>query len=168
MYNLNFEFRGFTYSNIIIKINGKLVKLKKRDNRGFYHLDYTSDSKSVELKIFSFLDLKGRLWFLSSLLLFFISIFGLLDIQKGTNGKAFTYFSVLDLNEGNNKIIIGYKGMRKDITCIESKQNFELCEVENTTYIDEQYLKRRKIMRIVKVLIIVFIILLGIISLIVR
>ena len=81
MNELNLKLAGCTYKqrpNIFI--DGKEVKYNK-DDFGNLVVNYKTEKDSVEVAICKYLEINSKLWFLMSIVFFFVSIFGIFDAR---------------------------------------------------------------------------------------
>ena len=59
-------------------IDGKNIPYK-RNATGSYDAVYTTDKDSANILVYKYLEIRGKLWWLMSLLFFFVSVFGIFD-----------------------------------------------------------------------------------------
>ena len=60
----------------IVMIDGQRVNYKKNEFEG-YDLNYQTEKEEIEVEIYRYLELKGKLWWLYALISFIVSIFGI-------------------------------------------------------------------------------------------
>ena len=131
-------------------VDGKSVKGKKNQFGNTVKCIET-DKEEIEISIFDFNEMQGKLWFLTSFIFFIISLFGLLDIKLNKKCRSIDCKLKVKLDKEINNLNIQY-GKFEDNGCAV---NFESdCEVEvisNRYYINEKLVKRFKIMKWVKI-----------------
>lgn len=150
---LNLRVRGYKNLAPIVKVDGNLVKLKK-NKFGSYSIDYETDKDKVEVSIYKYLEISGRLWWLFTPLFFIISIFGLLDPVR--DGKPVIVDSkfVIDMTSSENRkldlVLDRFTEESGKAFAIEGDLSVE--EISNVYFVDPVIKRRQNIMRVVKVL----------------
>lgn len=130
-------------------VDGKRLKSKK-DNFGNACSLIETDNGDVEIEIFNWNEMQGKLWFLTSFIFYIISIFGLLDIKQNKSCRFINCKLKVKLKEENNLKII-YNKFQHNSKAINYEGNCEVEEISNIYYIDEICRKRFKIMKWVKI-----------------
>ena len=149
--NLNLKVSNISNFNPTIYVDGKVIKFR-RDNFGNYVTTYQTSSPTVKIEIKKMYDINGPFWFLTSLLFFFVSIFGIFDLKP--NKRCISVIASFNVKVTKNcNLKIGFKSRT------QMEKAFELepteCEIEGETgnkyFIDDVAKKRYKTMRIVKI-----------------
>ncbi len=134
-------------NNSFINIDGKPVKMKRGEN-GTGIITYQTENSSVHLSVKTFMEIKGKFWWLTSILYFIVSIFGLFDVRSNRKCRAITYEAELTLTNGDNCTmrLMRWKKGEPAVTLTDIEKD----EKENLCFIDEVALRRKKIMLFVK------------------
>ncbi len=148
MKNVNFRLVNFGSSRNIITIDGEQVRPVKGKN-GRYDVRYSTEKDSVRVSIKTFLFLDGALWWLASIIRFFISVFGIFDTYENHKCRAISYEADVSVQDGVEYRVrfLNWKEGEKAIAL----DGAETEEEKNECYTDRRALKRKKIMIGVKI-----------------
>ena len=97
MNEINFKMRIGAISNPPFTFDGEAVKFEKSGSD--YVGNFKTDKDTVELEIFRYHEMSGKLWWLFSLLFFIVSVFGIFDMRLDRHGICIKYKSILHLKE---------------------------------------------------------------------
>ena len=131
-------------------VDGKRVKSKK-DNFGKKCSTIETENDEVEIKIFDFDEMQGKLCFVSSLVFFIISIFGILDIKYKKNCRSIDCKLKVKLKNEENQLKISYNKFEDNEAAVNCEGDCEVEVISNKYYINEVSKKRFKIMKWVKI-----------------
>lgn len=150
MRNVNLNVVGSSNLNPILAIDGKTLKTKK-NKHGNIQYSFDTEKDEIELSVFRYLELNGRLWWLMAILFFVISIFGILNPPYEKKCIQIDYKVKLKLKE-NNDITIKLNASSNDgkVGRIETVCDCE--EISNNFDIDKVAQKRKKIIKICEVI----------------
>lgn len=152
MRNLNIKITGVSSKfHPYMMIDGKKVKYKK-NQFGFYEINYQTEKENVEMHIYKYLELQGKFWFLYALLSFIISVFGIFEPLYDKKCVVINCKFALKLNE-QNEMKIQFNNMIKEGKAVDIESNFEVEELNNSYFVDEKAKKRWKILLAFKILV---------------
>lgn len=155
MKELNLKLKGTKQINPIIQVDGKIVK-GKYNKFGNYEGKIDIQKDIVDVKIFRYLEINGKFWFLLSIFYFLISIFGIFDTMKEKTCIVLDCYFKLntkDVNNANLELIAGEfqtQGKAFKIQC-----DCEVKEVSNNYYFDKKAKTKKKWLNCTKFLIFV-------------
>ena len=153
MKNITIKMIGFGFLPTLT-IDNKVVKTKK-NKFGGRECFVQTDKNTVEIGVYKYQEINGKLWWLMYFLFFVISLGGIFDIPFGKNIVSLTSKFVVTVGENTNiKIYLNENAMRngKSNNAIKIECTDEVETVQNTIFVDERAKKRIKIYRILKVL----------------
>ena len=117
-------------------IDGDSVSSEK-DEHGKLVCKHQTEKDSVKIQVVRYLDCGSIWWFITQILFFIISIFGLLDIRGKNRGIALDFTA--EVETANFGYITLNCNMLKDgVKAIEIKSNTPVKEEANKYYADEQ------------------------------
>lgn len=148
MKNAKFRLVNFTSSRNILTVDGKQVYPKKGKN-GAYDVHLSTEKETIHVSVKTFLFLDGALWWLASIVRFFISVFGIFDTYENHKCRAICYEADVSVQDGGNYRLrfLNWKEGEKAIAL----EGVETVEQKNECYTDKRALKRKKIMIGVKI-----------------
>lgn len=150
MKRLNLKIASHSSIDSYFLVDGKRVKSKK-DNFGKKCSIIETENDEVEIKIFDFDEMQGKLWFVSSLVFFIISIFGILDIKYKKNCRSIDCKLKVKLKDENNELKISYNKFEDNGLAVNYDSDCEVEVESNRYYINQVSKKRFKIMKWVKI-----------------
>ena len=131
-------------------IDGNSV-LPEKDEHGKLVCRHQTENDSVKIQIVRYIDCGGVWWFITQILFFIISIFGLLDMQCRNRGIALDF--IAEVETANFGYVTLNCNMIKDgAKAIEIKSNTPVKEEANGYYADEQAGKTFKKLFIAKII----------------
>lgn len=136
-----------------LTIDGKVVKTKK-NKFGARECDFETDKDTVEIAVFKYQEINGKLWWLLYFLFFVISLGGIFDIPFGRKIVSLTSKFVVKVSEVTDiKLYLNEDAMRngKSKNAIKVVCANEVETLQNTIFADKKAKKRIKIYRILKV-----------------
>ena len=133
----------------VITIDDKVVKFKKNEF-GNLATSYQTEKDTVTLKIYKYLEISGRLWFLTHLLFFIISIFGIFDVPSDKRCIVLDCSFEIKLKPQSTLSIV-FNNFAESGRAIEYECDSEIKELSNHYYVDKKAKKRKKIMLITKI-----------------
>lgn len=135
---------------ITINIDDKPVQFKK-NNFGNLVCKYQTENDKVNIKIARMLDVGGVLWFITQLLFFVISIFGILDIHHKQKCFVIDFEADVELKE-ESKILLQLNTPREDDKAISIETDLSVQEITNKVFVDKKAKKTLKILTISKII----------------
>lgn len=156
MRTLNLRVRGYKNVSPVVKIDGKLIKLKK-NKFGSYGIDYETEQDKVEVTIYKYLEINGKLWWLLTPLFFIISIFGLLDPLRDGKPIVVDGRFVIDMTSSENRKVdlVLERFAEEEGKAFSIEGDLKVEEIANSYFVDKKAKTRQMIMRFVKAGIIV-------------
>lgn len=150
MHNVDLKITGNNLDDYIVLINDKKEKIKTNQ---FNSLNYTcsTDAEKLNVKIFNYTELGGKLWLLKYLFYFFLSIFGIFDGRLKKNYYTIAFEADLIIKQ-DSKFILKLKQPKHDAQIIEVQTENEIDIKQNSAKLDEKCNKRKKILKITKIL----------------
>lgn len=150
MKNIKLKIKGYGALKPTVKVDGKQMKFKKNEF-GSFESQVQTDKDKVQIEIYRYLEINSRLWWLTQIFFFIISIFGILDPLKEKNCVVIDYKSELDLtNVESASVDLAINTAKNDGKAIELKSEAPCVEQTNEFYVDNKAKKRVKIMKFVK------------------
>lgn len=150
MKKLNLKVNSNLNIDAYFLVDGKSVKGKK-NKFGNTVKCLETDKEEVEISIFDFNEMQGKLWFLTSFIFFIISLFGLLDIRLNKNCRSIDCKLKVKLDKEVNEMSIGYNNFEDNGSAVHFEGDCEVEVISNRYYINEELKKRFKIMKWVKI-----------------
>lgn len=148
MNEINFKMRIGAISNPTVTVDGEAVKFEKSGSD--YVGNFKTDKDTVELEIFRYHEMSGKLWWLFSLLFFIVSVFGIFDMRLDRHGICIKYKSILHLKE-KSEVSLSFNRPIDGKKAVECRCDCEAEQVDNAFYTDKTIKKRMKIMLAVKI-----------------
>ena len=133
-----------------ILVDNKRVKPMKNEF-GSYGINYETEKEEVEIKIYKYLEVNGRLWFLMHMIFFVISIFGLLDYRLDKRCTVIDCKLKIKVNENTNAEL-RFNSFADSGEAYELKTDAEYEEISNRYFVDKRAQKRLKILKITKLI----------------
>ena len=131
----------------VVRIDGKDVQIKK-GKHGSGEIVYTTDAAVARVTVHTFMEIKGKWWWLTSLFYFFISIFGIFDRHSNWKCWAISYDATVAL-QGETQAVLRVLRWRDGQPAV-ALDGVETKEKENKCFVDTVAKKRRTLMRFVK------------------
>lgn len=150
MKKLNLKVNSNLNIDAYFLVDGKSVKGKK-NKFGNTVKCLETDKEEVEISIFDFNEMQGKLWFLTSFIFFIISLFGLLDIRLNKNCRSIDCKLKVKLDKEVNEMNIRYNNFEDNGSAVNFEGDCEVEVISNRYYINEKLVKRFKIMKWVKI-----------------
>ena len=150
MREVNLKIKGIGRLNPVVQVDGKHLKFKKNEF-GSYQKRIETEKDQMEIVVYRYMEINSRLWWLMSIFIFVVSIFGILDPMKEKNCLIIDFKVLVDLKDcqsSNIELAIGKQS--EDGKAVEVKTDLPVEEITNTSFIDEKAKKRLKIMKFVK------------------
>lgn len=136
---------------LAVTANGEHVRLK-RDRYSSYSGVIESDADEMTVRVYTYLEIKNRLWVLISLLYYFIGLFGLFDRIPNRKCRCLSY--EVRVRPGENSAlklrVAPFSPEAPQPVTAETDAPFTV--EENRFFVDTGALKRLKIMRAVKIM----------------
>lgn len=145
----------------IVMIDGQRVNYKKNEFEG-YDLNYQTEKEEIEVEIYRYLELKGKLWWLYALISFIVSVFGIFEPPYDKKCIVIDCKYTFKLQEQND-IKIRFQTLKSEGKCVEVETNLEMQELKNSYYVDKDLKKRWAIILAFKIVCWVLILVLVII-----
>lgn len=133
-----------------IHIDGQPVTFKNNEF-GSSVCKYQTEKDKLNIKIFRVLDVGGIVWFITQLLFFIISIFGIFDVHRKERCIIVDFEIDVDLKE-ENKITLQFGSPQEQGKAIEVQTDLAYEEVTNNFFVDVKAKKTLKILRVAKII----------------
>lgn len=150
MAKLELEIVGYNKALETMTINGKSVKLKKKDG-GSRVCTYETDQKEAKIRIYKGHYYTGKNWFWWNLLYYIVSIFGLFDVRLDKKCQVIDSRLNVKLLEPVTKIKIKLCNFAEGGKFVEVEDDMFVEEEVNVQYMDKEAQKRHKKMRKTKI-----------------
>ncbi|NCB48805.1 MAG: hypothetical protein EOM55_04245 [Clostridia bacterium] len=150
MKNLSVKISGTAKQNNLVFIDDKEVKLNK-NSFGSYSYDVQTEKDSVNIKIKSILEINSKMWFLTNIFFFIISIFGIFDYRLPKKCLSISFETNVKLKNEQNDISISLLTQQVGKPCAEIKTECGVEEIKNFCEQNIIALKRLKTLRITKI-----------------
>ena len=152
MKRLNLKITNNTSIDAYFLVDGAKPKFKKNEY-GSYISVIETEKDEVEIKIYEWNEYKSSWWFLTSLLYFIISFFGIFDIRIDKRFRSVDCDFKIKLSSEENNLKLTYNGFKEDCAAILHDGNCEIEMISNKYYIDKKSKTRYKIMKWLKLVI---------------
>lgn len=149
MNTLNLKISGCPKGQATVLVDNKKLKMK-RNNYGNMEGTFQTDKSSVEISVYKYLEINGKLWALMSLIFFVISLFGILEPRYDKHCIVYAYKIKVDLNE-TSEVKLALNGYSNNGRAFEISTECQNQELTNIYYVDNKAKKRLKIMKVVKI-----------------
>ena len=156
MKQINLTVRGGTRLSPTILIDGKAIKTKK-SGIGAKTGVFKTEKDKVEISIFRYLEINGRLWFLMNIIYFLIGVFGIFDFLYDKNCAVLDCKFVVDTTEQTN-LEIAFNSLIDKGRAVEIESDTNVTEIKNMYYVDQKAKKRRKIAIITRIVLLIAIV----------
>ena len=150
MNKLNLKLINVVNLSPTILVDNKKVKPKK-NQFGSYAITHETEKDEVEIKIFKYLEINGKLWFLMGMIFFIISIFGILDYRLDRKCIIIDCCLKIKLNENTNAEL-KFNSFVSSGEAYTIKTDAQVEQISNRYFVDTQAKKRVKILIITKLL----------------
>lgn len=149
-------------------VDGSAVKMKKQKD-GSYACAYVTQGNCVDVRLCTVSETSSKFWWLTSLLFFVFSCFGIFDAHYDKKCRAVSYGCTLSLSpEGKNAVTLKCVPVAEGFKCVECLADCGVTETENVFFTDAAAKRRLKKLKIIKILswvgIIVAAVLAGVLS----
>ena len=152
MKKLNLKVASNSNIDAYFLVDGKRLKGRsKKDNFGNLCKVVEVENDVVEIRIFDWNEMQGKLWLLTSFVFFVISIFGLLDVRVNKNCRSIDCKLNVKLNSENSNLKIAYNKFQNGEVAVKFDGDCDVEVVSNRYYINEECKKRFKIMKWIKI-----------------
>lgn len=152
MKDLNIKLTGERYlDNAVIKIDGKPATFKKNEFKN-YTVNYKTENDKVKIEVYKMLDVGGIGWFITQLLFFIISIFGIFDVRYKFRHISLEYSAEFDLKEGQNNITIRIAPPKENTKSVITETDLQFNENINKYSVNAKAKKTLKILKFAKIL----------------
>lgn len=132
-----------------VVIDGKQENFKK-NNFDSYQLQYQTEKDEIQVEVYRFSELAGKLWWLYAILTFIVSIFGIFepyyDRKSIVLDCKFT-FKLKDVNVVNFK----FNSLQKNGRAVEVECDCEKTEISNAFLVDKKLKRRWTLMLLCKI-----------------
>lgn len=137
-------------SNTVVYIDNKPAELKRNE---FQNLtcNYETENESVNVKIYKMLDVGGIWWFITQLLFFIISIFGIFDARTKNRALSLEYEADVELKD-NSSLTLGLNVPKENGTAFKVETDLNLVGKTNKFFVDVNAKKKFKYLLISKIL----------------
>lgn len=165
MNQLTLKITGSNYlSNSVILVDGRPIHIKK-NQFGSHTATYKTEKDNVNIKLVTYLDHGGIVWFLTQLIFFIISIFGIFDTHEKVNYTVINYEADVTLNGETTLTLRCYP--KSNTKPIEVKSDdVSVMEKENSYVINQSAKKTIKILLLSKIILAIAMIVLLVVLLI--
>lgn len=152
MNQLNLKVKKGFDKYVKISIDDKKVKSKK-DSFGSRIINYQTENDTVDIKIYHYLEINNKMWFLTNIFFYIISIFGLFDMKLNKTCKVVNCHFIVKMKDVVNMTITTNIKNSTDLQEAQVECDSEYQTQENSIYIDDVAKKRFKILKTAKIII---------------
>ena len=143
MRELEIKFTGRPNINeTAVYIDDAPVEYTKNKN-GQWICKYQTENDKVNIKVYRMLDVGGIWWFLTQILFFLISIFGIFDVHRKERCLVIDFEAEVDLREQNN-ITLQFTRPKENQAAINVQTDLPTQVISNSYYTDTKAKKLRK------------------------
>lgn len=148
---LNLKLTGFkSLEGVTVLADGNPVKLKQNEfNNSVACIDTEKDR--IKIEVYRALDVGGIWWFLTQVVFFLISVFGIFDIYSKNRFLGVQFESEIRLAGNNNLTLKGNTPLDK-ARAVEIETDAEVNVSCNAYYVDVKAKKTLKALKITKIL----------------
>lgn len=151
MKEIRFKITGIpAASRPVLTIDGTPVRLKKK-GYGFYDGCFRTEKEVAEIALSARPELSGRLWWLTALITFLLSVFGIFEPPYGKKCFAADLGMLLPLKE-DNEIELAFRAPSENGRAADVFAPNVYTETENICFTDKKAKRRRRIVFAVKAL----------------
>lgn len=151
MKEIRFKITGLpAQSSPALTADGTPVRLKRK-GYGLYEGCFLTEKETAEIALSARPELSGRLWWLTALTTFLLSVFGLFEPPYGKKCFAADLGMLLPLKE-NNEIEIAFRTPSENEKAADVFAPNGYTETENICFTDKKTKRRRRIVFAVKAL----------------
>ena len=123
----------------------------EKDEHGKLVCKHQTEKDSVKIQVVRYLDCGGVWWFITQILFFIISIFGLLDMRGKNRGVALDYVAEVE-TDNFGYTTLNFNMPNDGAKAVDVKSNTPVKEEANAYYTDEQAGKTFKKLFIAKII----------------
>lgn len=154
--NVNLKLIGFgSIGQYSINADGERLKLKK-NKFGSYECTRPVESDSVKIEVYKYSDTGGFWWFLTQILFFIISVFGIFDVHGRKKFICINFGTVIDLSTvpegGAVNVTLKCNQPRDGMQAIEVESSAKATVSPNVCFVDKKAKKLNKILIVTKLL----------------
>ncbi len=131
-------------------IDGSSAVLSK-DEKGKLICRHSTEKDSVKIEVVRYLNCGGVLWFITQILLFIVSIFGLLDVREKNKYIALEFKAEVETADFGY-MVLNFNTIAEGSRAAEISANTLAKKVANAYYCDEQAKKTFKKLFIAKII----------------
>lgn len=151
MRNLEIKLNGVSSMNPVVLVDDKRVKLKK-NSFGNLIANIETEKETANIKVYKYLQINSKLWFLTEIFFFIISLFGVLDYKKDADRNCTVLEADLDVAvKEQSTLNLVFNSAKKDGKAFEIESSSEVKENSNISYVDNVAKKRKKILKFMKI-----------------
>lgn len=151
MKEIRFKITGLpAQSSPALTADGTPVRLKRK-GYGLYEGCFLTEKETAEIALSARPELSGRFWWLTALVTFLLSVFGLFEPPYGKKCFAADLGMLLPLKE-NNEIEIAFRTPSENEKAADVFAPNGYTETENICFTDKKTKRRRRIVFAVKAL----------------
>lgn len=150
MNTLNLKLKGSeNLGDALVYVDGEAVKFRRNE---FKNLSATvkTDKDRVKIEVVKALDVGGIFWFLTQILFFIISIFGIFDVRIKKRYMSIRYECDVDLTE-NGSFALKCNTPRENAAAFEIETDLNTTEISNICFADEKAKRTCKMLLIAKI-----------------
>lgn len=149
--------------NVLLYVDDEPLKFKKNEF-GNVICKYKTENDKINIKVSKILDVGGAIWFITQLLFFLISVFGIFDIHKKENCIIIDFEMEVKLQE-ENKIILQFNNQKENEKAINIQTDLQNQEICNKYYLNNKAKRTIKVLKITKIFLTIVIIIVAILIL---
>jgi len=146
------EFLGNLNFNFYVKIDEKLVDLKRLPN-GHKIYEFESEKDELDIEIFKWYEEESKIWWLMGIIFYLISFFGIFDVRKGKTANTLKYKGKIKLlgdHDSYHTFIKVERFLNDNKAFTPSGDQTIIDNDTNRYYVDELVKKRRKKLKKIK------------------
>lgn len=152
MKNLNIKVVNKGPFEAYLLVDGKNQKIKK-NQFGSLMASVESEKDEVEVVISEWNDYKSRTWFVTNIIFFVISVFGIFDIKTNKRFCSIDFKAKIKMDKEDNNLTFTYNRFEDGKIAIVHEGDCNIEIFSNKYFIDTVAKRRYKIMRWIKLLI---------------
>lgn len=138
-----------------------------KNKKGQWTCKFQTENDKVNIKVYRMLDVGGILWFLTQILFFIISVFGIFDVHRKERCLVIDFEAEVELTEQNN-ITLQFALPKEGQAAINVQTDLPTQMISNSYYTDTESKKIRKGLMLTKLFTALAIIAIIIVALIVK
>ena len=138
----------YDMGEMLVKVDDKPVNLKRNKSGGLIGSCQTENHK-VKIQVYRLLDVGGTLWFITQLLFFLVSIFGIFDARHKEKCVVMEYEADVELGE-NNSITLKLNQQKENEKAVTVETTLAVEELTNRYFVDTKAKKKLKWLKLSK------------------